>query len=444
MQKLQDRLDSTQETQLKIYEKDTKSIRDLIIYWDAVERENLLLYAARQKGISHIGITVVPPRQVSEERAKDAIKMKLVLESLADSPFGREEWTFTDVTIERYMTNPSQTFKKDPKIVRVNFDGDPENANLYTGWGKLYFPTDSGWKKTKSYVTHRGIFYVDEDGNNVYYVEFDNDAQLYSSSAYYEVYYKDKLVDLQKPVPLSPVPPGGDTSKFSVCRGPSSRGSACSPHLGTEGRTRETFVSPPQKRVRWHEPPSPAKVSSGVSHKRSPRQVPGSASTPPHSPNKRGGRRRGRPSRGRSSPALRSSPGSPSGVRRAASAVSGGGASSPVPASRVGRNHQTPPRGAGGRLERLIAEAQDPPVICLSGTINSLKAYRSRCKAQYSKYFVYISTTFNVQYADVPRKLPLGRLLIYFSNTEQRELFLQKVRIPVTIRVVLGNINGNP
>lgn len=436
MEKISQRLDSVQEKQLKIYEKDSSKLSDLIEYWDCVEKENLILYAARGHGITKIGLTIVPVRHVSEERAKQAIQMKLTLQSLAASSYGGEPWHFSDVTLERYMVQPSYTLKKGPTTVDVLFDGDPENRNEYTGWQWIYAQYDGRWLKSRSYVTHAGIFFVDDEDRPVYYVRFRDDATLYSQSEYYEVYYNGRLVDLQNPVPLSSGigGGGGGASPHSKRADSSSRSSSVpSPGSAAEG---ETSTPVKRRRLAFR---SPAKeVPTVLSGTRSPKEV--RRKSQPRTPSKRRGGRRAR----RSSPHVHGTGSGGRTQRKPAPGVPAGDRGLVPTAEEVGTRHETPKKGPKTRVEKLLAEAWDPPLVYLSGSINSLKAYRSRLKHLHTDTFTYVTSTFTVQYADVRKKLPLGRFIVFFENTVQRDFFIHKVKRPSSIKLVKGSINGNP
>ena len=106
MESLTERFDAVQENLLELFESGSDNIEDQILYWNLMRKEGILLYYARQKGISRLGLQHVPSLAVSEFKAKQAIMMTLQLESLKNSEFGREKWTLQDTSLELYNTEP--------------------------------------------------------------------------------------------------------------------------------------------------------------------------------------------------------------------------------------------------------------------------------------------------------------------------------------------------
>ncbi|QIA98989.1 early protein 2 [Callithrix penicillata papillomavirus type 1] len=205
MEKLTERFDSIQEELLAIYERGETDLSDLIKYWDLIRQENLIMYYARQRGLSRIGMQHLPALRVSEVKAKQAIHMKLVLTSLQQSQFGDEPWTLPEVSQELYDTNPPQTLKKSGRTITVTYDNDPEKEFPYTLWKYIYYQDEGGeWHKTTGHSSHLGLYYVDNEGFENYYENFQEDANRYSTTGHWEVHDKTRAVSTSVSRPNSP------------------------------------------------------------------------------------------------------------------------------------------------------------------------------------------------------------------------------------------------
>ncbi|QYI89513.1 E2 early protein [Bos taurus papillomavirus 31] len=180
MDKLTQLLDVCQEKLLALIEKDSSCLTDHIDYWAEQEREQLLLYAARQKGLTRVGFQPVPPLQLSEAKAKDCIMMKLTLQSLYDSCYGLETWTLSQTSHEMYEAAPRCAFKKHGEQVEVRFEGDIGKSVPYVKWGHIYYRDNEGhWHKATANLDYEGLYYVDVDFGRVYYVLFEKEAEKY-------------------------------------------------------------------------------------------------------------------------------------------------------------------------------------------------------------------------------------------------------------------------
>lgn len=82
--------------------------------------------------------------------------------------------------------------------------------------------------------------------------------------------------------------------------------------------------------------------------------------------------------------------------------------------SQIGSSHKLLPKKGHG-LSRLIAEAKDPPIVELTGTVEGLKSFRKRHKT------LTCSTTYKLR--------EKHRLIVEFKTFPQREKFLQEVSL---------------
>lgn len=194
MESLEDRFETVQEKLLDLLESSPETIDEQIQFWDLTRWENVYLNAARRKGITKLGLTPVPPLQASENGAKEAIQMKMYLTLLKDSGFNSEKWTLSDTSTMTFHAPPKHCFKKRPRAATVVFDDDPQNAVRHTVWMDVYFLNDHEmFQKTSSHVDVHGIYYVNEDGDKLYYANFAEDAKKYSVTGQWEIKYNNKL-----------------------------------------------------------------------------------------------------------------------------------------------------------------------------------------------------------------------------------------------------------
>lgn len=190
METVCERLSATQNRQMELIEKDSLDLWDHIDYCKAVRAENALLYAAAVKGYKSIGGWPVPPKCVSTQKAKEAIEMQLHLTSLAQTHFGNKEWSMQEVSYECFSAPPAGFLKKSPRIVDVMFDQNPTNRNWYTSWDYFYYRTADGWCCTGGGADGKGLYYLDRDGDRIYYKYFADDAKRFSTTGQWQV--KDK------------------------------------------------------------------------------------------------------------------------------------------------------------------------------------------------------------------------------------------------------------
>ena len=88
MDNLSERFNVLQENLMDIYESGQEDIETQIKHWQLLRQEQVLFYYARKNGVMRVGYQPVPPLATSEAKAKDAIGMVLLLQSLQKSPYG--------------------------------------------------------------------------------------------------------------------------------------------------------------------------------------------------------------------------------------------------------------------------------------------------------------------------------------------------------------------
>lgn len=406
MESLEARLDSVLNKQLDLIEEDSNELAAQIEYWRLVKEENLILYAARKRGLSRLGLNPVPNLQVSEARAKNAIELGLLLQSLANSRYGRENWNRRQTSWESYVAPPQYCFKKGPSTVTVRWDGDENNESQYTAWSYVYCQDDSGeWDKVKGQLDYNGLFYV-QDNITIYYDNFADDSQRYSHSNYWEVYYNDKLV--------SPVHPPVHTSPSSSSKEEEGASKKAKRPLAPRA------ASPPSKRR--------GRGGGGGGRRLSPTPEPGPSRSPPQ------------PRRA----TVSASPRSPYGLRRRGGGTRRGGRGGrrlhPVEPGDVGTVHSTPARKHKSRVEALLEEARDPFLLVCAGKANSLKCMRYRIRSNYQGLFTAISQNF--KWAEGEGQGSGSRMLVAFASAAQRTAFRKRARLPQSVKVFDGNFDS--
>lgn len=427
---LSSRLTLTQETILDLYEKDSTSLLDHIRLWNAIRREHVLYFYARSHGITRLQGRPLPSSASAQSSAKDAIGQVLLLQSLQKSAYGSERWTLPETSRERLVTEPAFCFKKGGRQVTVTFDNDPENQSRYVLWDFIYFQDASDrWHKTGGAVSHAGLYYVDEEGTQVFYVTFAEEAEKFSSTGFWTVSvdgreimppnFDSVLADSTTQSPQrshQPRPPAGDLPEDTG----EPRRPASPEASETTSAARAAVPRGPRRRYRRRD-------------------------SPPRQPDRGRGQHseRGEGARSRSRSRTRQGPGQGPGHPDSSEVVRGRAArlSAPTP-EEVGRSTHTVESANRGRLERLLAESRDPPFIGLKGQVNSLKCTRYRYKQQYSRFFDKISTTWQWTVGDGPDRVGEGRILIVFRDARQRQDFLKSVPIPKSVTLFTGNAVG--
>lgn len=409
---LSSRLESLQTKILDLYEKDSTDINDHIELWHTIRQEQVLLFYARRNGINRLLGVPVPSLQSAEVSAKDAIEVETFLKSLARSEYGLETWTLQQTSKERLRADPANTFKKEGDQVTVIFDNDEDNEAEYTIWGFVYYQGDDDvWHKTGSFVNHQGIFYFNEDGEEIYYVDFEEEAEKYSSTASWTVrYHNNEFIDDSS----SSVPADSTTSAVrgaSIHTPQRKRGRSQSPQAGEE--------APPQA----ENPPAGRRGRSRSPLHRQPRSSTAGVVI----------RRRGQQGERQPSQPSTSTPSSTTGRR--------GRVLRPPSASEVGERHTTVEGRSHSRLLQLLREARDPPILGFSGNLNSLKCYRYRLNRDYRHLFDNVSTTWRWTTKGRGR-CEGGSIILKFKSVSQRDEFLRNVSFPQVLSPFIGTAVG--
>nr|ART66887.1 E2 [Bat papillomavirus] len=402
LENLAQRLSSLEEEILRLLERDSQSLKDHIRYWNLQRKEQALLHYAKKKGYSRIGMTAVPSLQSSMARAREAIEMELEVTSLYQSAYAFEKWSISDVSFEKWITPPKYTFKKLGQAVELMYDDDPDNKSREVAWGAVYYKDDTNvWRRGTSGVDASGIYFTELDGFKNYYTKFEDLAAQYGSTGAYTVRVGSELIAV--------VISDSDTDEAAA-------DAAAAADTAVQ---RAGSVSPPQTPT-TEEAPSPRR-----GRRRRSRQQP---TTAPRQQRQR------RPPSGQREQRSR--------VRRSrgSSSCSGGQCTAPSPAQVGSRLQSTPSKGLG-RVQRLLQEARDPPIILVRGGSNSLKCLRFRIRHKYSSLYVTVSTTWNWTHKQSEGYLQ-SRIIYLFKDENQREIFLKTVAFPPSVSWSLGSLNG--
>nr|AYA93755.1 MAG: E2 protein [Human papillomavirus] len=391
METLVARFDVVQDRLLEIYERGSTTIDGQIDHWDLVRQENVLLYYARKNGIGQIGIQKVPPLASSEQKAKHAILMGMVLRSLKASSYGQEPWTLIDTSYELYMTPPQYTFKKGGKTVEVWFDNQVHNAMPYTLWSSIYYQDSNDmWHKTRGHVSVDGLYYIDWEGTHIYYVRFAEQAKHYGQTGEWQVRTDSQIFSTSV----------ASTSLRAVDQRPA-----------RSAETTCTRASPCKRPSRRASP----------RHRRTPST--GTTTTESDSSTDRV-RRRGRKGKHRSTRSR------------------WGSGSSPVSPASVGERHRLADKHYTSRLARLQEEARDPPILIIKGSANTTKCWRYRVKQNHRSLFHCISTAFFWVGDTGNDRLGCSRVMVAFKDNKQRQKFLDTVKLPKGTEWSFGNLDS--
>ncbi|QBR53193.1 E2 protein [Tree shrew papillomavirus 2] len=449
MEQLATRLDAVQEALMDIYESGKDNIDTQVAHWGLQRREQAIMYLARQRGLSKLGFQKLPPLQVTQENARVAIQMHLSAMSLAKSKYAREKWTISDISKERYNCAPQSRFKKNGRTVTVYFDGCKENAMDYVVWGAVYTELEDGvWTRVASSVSSKGIYY-EEDGEEVYYVDFTEEAKAYGATGVWEVHDGNTIYTSVVPV-TSSTPNAHHRRQAQVPdSGPAS--------LGAQ-HTRESII---------YISCGAGGAASGPALSRGPPPVPGGPPAVCAQPSARGGRgeeeeaqeeeEEERPSAKRRAILVRGAGATPSpqppnisyhGAECAPDTAAGPPPASPPPATaapqclaaavpavaveetRGGHEaDQGSPTDRSGHSQREIGP-RGPCVVTVKGPANALKCWRYRLHQQHAEHFLSVSTTWQWTQVSGRHRAGRARVLILFTGEGQRDLFLARVRLP--------------
>uniref|UniRef100_A0AAU6S5D1 Regulatory protein E2 n=1 Tax=Pipistrellus kuhlii papillomavirus TaxID=3140005 RepID=A0AAU6S5D1_9PAPI len=445
---LSSRLESIQETILNLYELDSDDLSDQIKFWDLTRKENLLLYYARKQGITTLAHQHVPSLASSEAKARAAIEMTLLLRSLERTPYGREPWNMQQTSRERLLAPPAYCLKKGGGPVQVQFDNDPSNTVEHTAWENIYYQDeDDEWQKVPGEVDLDGLYYIQEDGLKLYYVDFKEEAAKYSQTGKWCLLYNNNCLASVASSPGTPSRPLHSSSPRPQERRTSSDSEEAE-ELGWEthetqgaqrGRRSRRVRTRSRSRSKGTTRSSPISVLPQVGETTLPTRPGGGRGRAPQLPSPRsrsrsGGSGSGERRRGRS----RGSPGA--GARKRGPRPTR--PSVPLPAQ-VGSSRESSRGRPAGRLGQLLQEAWDPPGICLRGPANTLKCLRYSLKSRHSKWFTNISTTWHWTESNSTTRVGRARVLVVFTDEEQRSNFLSKVTLPKSVSyylVSLGDI----
>lgn len=429
MEALSERFSVLQEKLMDLYESGLEDLETQIQHWKLLRQEQILLYYARKHGIMRLGYQLVPSLATSETKAKDAIAVGLLLESLQKSKFADETWTLVETSLETIKSPPADCFKKGPKTVEVYFDGNPDNVMPYTVWSYIYYQTDEDtWEKVEGHVDYAGAYYFEGNFKN-YYIKFETDAKRFGTTGTWEVHVNKDTVFT--PV-TSSTPPVGDASNNTV---PAPATSVSSPQRSPStnrryGRKASSPTTTSRRQTRQRQETTRRRKTRSRSRSREQRggrETQRSSSRGSSESSKRGGRGGGGPltrSRSRSRSRTRES-------------VAGGG----VAPSDVGATVRSLSRNHSGRLAQLLDEAKDPPVILLRGNANTLKCYRYRFRKKHAGNFHFVSTTWSWVGGTSNERIGRARMLIAFINDNQREKCIQEMKLPLGVDLSYGQFD---
>lgn len=473
MEALNDRFNVLQEKLLDIYESGKDDIETQITHWNLLRQEQILFHYARKRGVMRLGYQHVPPLGVSETKAKEAIGMVLLLESLKRSAFGNEPWTLVNTSLETYRTPPVNCFKKGPSNIEVRYDNDAENIMHYTIWHFIYFQNaEEQWEKVEGQVDYMGAYYMD-GLHKQYYIQFADDAARYSRTGMWEVRSNEET--LFAPV-TSSTPPGAERQSIPTSTTDASTTSATPATSATttysttraeRGQSEQREQTTKRRRYgRKASSPtgsttSPRKASQrSRSRSRNRRKTQGSkhrsvrkrsSSASSRTSNSRASRKRARSPGGGSS---RGSSSSSSKRARSKSSQRRGGRSGSrsrshrkhserggVSPEQVGGDLQTVSGRHLGRLGQLLADARDPPVILFKGAANTLKCYRYRERQRLKGLYQCFSTTWSWVGPEDCTRIGRSRMIVSFSSNTQRHEFTKRMKIPKGVEWCFGNFD---
>lgn len=455
METLSERFTALQEKLMDIYESGLETLEAQIEHWQLLRQEQVLLNFARRNGVLRLGYQPVPSLATSETKAKDAIGMVLLLQSLQTSKYAEETWSLVQTSLETVRSPPENCFKKEPQTIEVVFDGDPENRMIYTVWNWIYFQnTEDIWQKVKGQVDYEGAFYM-EGTHKHYYLKFENDANRFSTTGLWEVHVNQDTVFTpvtsstpQAGSKLSPLP-SDSTSRQSV----PSTSTATSTKQRRYGRKRSSPTATTTRRQRQRTRETQQKTkrlrsrTRSRTRSRSRSRSSGRQETDYVRGRGQGGRGRERErERGRADSSNRTSQGGGRSGRRPQTRSRSRSGGSPnrvgVAPSEVGTTLHSVGTTGHGRLGRLLDEAKDPPVILLRGEANQLKCYRYRARKKHKGNYKYFSSTWSWIGEHSNDRIGRARMLVTFISTHQRELFLDTMKLPQGVDWSYGNFDS--
>nr|AQM73679.1 E2 [Human papillomavirus] len=392
MEWLTERFSAVQETLLNLIEQGADDLDSQIAYWNNVRKENVYMFYAKKEGLTHLGLQPLPVTAVSEYKAKEAIHIVLLLQSLKKSVYGAEQWTLQTTSAELLNTQPKDCFKKHPYTVEVWFDNNKNNSFPYINWDDIYYQdAQEEWHKVPGLVDYNGLYYNEVGGDRVYFALFDADAQKYGETGVWTVHFKHTTL-------VAPISSSKQSSAYS-------------------GKTSDSV---------------PTTSKDTVSPKESPRrlQKPEVGSSTGETPAIRRGRRK----QGEST-----SEGEPTTSTKRRRGGGGGGADRfGVSPEEVGARHRSVSRNHLSRLEQLKEEARDPPILIIKGPANVLKCWRYRKKNSCCTPFLDCSTIFTWVGGSTDEQ---ARMLVAFRTQTEREQFLKYVSLPKDTSYAFGQLD---
>ena len=370
---------------MNLYEKNPTDLQSQIEHYQLLRKENATLYYARKEGYDRLGLQHVPPLRVSENHAKTAIKMNLILQSLAKSSYANEPWTLADTSADLFNSPPRNCFKKESYEVEVWFDNDKKNAFPYINWNFIYYQDENDmWHKVKGEADYNGLYFTEVNGTRNYFLLFDKDSSRYGNTGIWTVNYKNVQI----------LPPSVTSS------------SRKSVYDSQDGEP--SIITAPEKENR----------------RGTPQQEEAGPSSTTQSPKPGRRRRRGE---------QRESP-----TRKRRRGAQDDGDSDFVTVGEVGKSHRSVPRTGLNRIERLKEEARDPPVILLKGGANKLKCWRNRYKAKVPNF--KCTTVF--KWVGDESLAAESRILVAFDTIHQRDQFIASAQLPKGTVMSLGSLDS--
>ncbi|ATQ38306.1 E2 [Gammapapillomavirus 9] len=386
---LTNRLDALQNAISDLIEADPSDLDSMIKYYNLLRKQHVLEYYCKKEGYSQLGLHHIPPSRVSEHNAKIAIKMGLILTSLAKSAYANETWTLRDTSADLYNSPPKNCFKKGGYTVEVWFDEKPENTFPYTNWSYIYYQDDQDmWHKVPGKTDYNGLYFEERSGDKTYFLLFVNDAERYGSTNRWIVNTNNEQFSL--PVTSFARRSAGTTSaKGNIAEDTTGDSTSNQTVRGTKKQTTESSSSSPKGK--------------------------------PTLRRRRGGERESAATTKR---------------RRRVSPTGSG-----VPtASEVGRSHRSVARTNLSRLERLQAEARDPPILIVKGPANTLKCWRYRCNSKCAFPDIVISTVWH--WVTENANLQESRITLAFKTNADRQRFIETTHFPKGSSWSLGSLDA--
>ncbi|AAO15458.1 putative regulatory protein E2 [human papillomavirus 74] len=374
METIAKHLDVCQEQLLELYEENSNNLEKHIQHWKCVRHESVLLHKARQMGLHHIGMQVVPPLAVSQTKGHEAIEMQMTLETLLKSAYGMEPWTLQDTSREMWLAPPKYCFKKQGQTVEVKYDCKADNIMEYVMWKFIYILDGDEWVKVEGQVDYRGLYYV-QGGYKTYYTNFETEAKKYGNTLQWEVCVGSTVI-------CSPASVSSTVQDVSIA-GPASYPTTttfaqAAPTVSTTA-AEDHVDAPPSKRPRGRS--TNTNTTNNTNNTRSTVCITNGDSVDSANNN-------------------------------------------------IIANHYNNNKGRDNCYCRAT------PIVQLQGDPNCLKCFRYRLHDKHKHLFLSASSTWHWTSPTIPTKHALVTLT--YANEQQRQQFLDTVRLPTTISYKLG------